>query len=166
MLLAVLAAQRGSVVSVSRLREVLWGEEEPTAAAATLQSHLSRLRRLLDPGGEIVAHGGGYCLELSAGLVDAEEFVRLTDEARGLAEARRCDAGAPAALALVAEFGIRQLADHDGIRAEAVRLEERRHTAIEQWIECRLVAGGDTAVVGDLEGLTAEHPLRERYWRH
>ena len=46
-----------------------------------------------------------------------------------------------------------------------MRLEELRHTAIEQWIECRLAAGGDAALVSDLEGLTAEHPLRERYWR-
>ena len=164
-LLAVLAAQRGSVVSVSRLREVLWGEQEPAAAAATLQSHLSRLRRLLCPEGGIVARGGGYCLELSAGVVDAEEFVRLTDEARGLAEPGDGVRAYGAALAWWRGPAFGELADHDVIRVEAVRLEELRHTAVEQWIECRLGAGGDAAVVGDLEGLTAEHPLRERYWR-
>ena len=136
-LLAVLAAQRGSVVSVSRLREVLWGEEEPAAAAATLQSHLSRLRRLLYPEGEIVARGGGYCLELSAGVVDAEEFMRLTDEARGLAEPGDAARAYAAALAWWRGPAFGELADHDGIRAEAVRLEELRHNAVEQWIECR-----------------------------
>ena len=57
------------------------------------------------------------------------------------------------------------LAAHDGLRAEAVRLDELRLTVTEEWVECRLAAGGDAALVGDLEGLTALHPLRERFWR-
>ena len=144
---------------------MLWGDEEPAAAAATLQSHLSRLRRLLYPEGEIGARGGGYCLELSAGVVDAEEFMRLSDEALALTEPGEAARAYAAALGWWRGPAFGELADHDGIRAEAVRLEERRHTAIEQWVECRLAAGGDAAAVSDLEGLTAEHPLRERYWR-
>ena len=46
-LLAVLVAARGSEVSVDRLGEALWEGEPPESARATLQSHVSRLRRAL-----------------------------------------------------------------------------------------------------------------------
>ena len=81
--LALLAAHRGSVVSVDRLFEVLWGEEQPDAAAATLQSHISRLRRLLSHAGRIVALDRGYQLELPMGALDLDEFNALARRAGG-----------------------------------------------------------------------------------
>ena len=44
-LLAVLVAARGSEVSVDRLEEALWEGGSPDSARASLQSHVSRLRR-------------------------------------------------------------------------------------------------------------------------
>lgn len=41
LLLALLAAHPGRSGSVDRLCESLWGDDQPTTAVATLQSHLS-----------------------------------------------------------------------------------------------------------------------------
>jgi DNA-binding SARP family transcriptional activator len=46
-------------------------------------------------------------------------------------------------------------------QAEIARLEELRLTAIEQRIEAELELGRHADVVGELEALAAEHPLRE-----
>ena len=46
-----------------------------------------------------------------------------------------------------------------------MQLEELRLVAIENLIEARLGLGDAAAVVGELERLVAEHPLRERFWR-
>ncbi len=164
-LLAVLAAQRSSVVSTGRLQEVLWGDDPPASATATLQSHVSRLRRLLSPDGLILSRDRGYYLEMRSGVVDAEEFVRSTQAAREIADPMEAAGAYAAALAWWRGPPFGDLAAHDGLRAEAVRLDELRLTVTEEWVECRLAAGGDAALVGDLEGLTALHPLRERFWR-
>src|SRR5436190_827985 len=55
--------------------------------------------------------------------------------------------------------------DRDWARGEAVRLEELRLVAVEQLVTARLALGDHRAVVGELERLVVEHPLRERFWR-
>jgi DNA-binding SARP family transcriptional activator len=57
--LALLAAHRGSVVSTDRLCDELWGITPPADPHAVLQSHLSRLRRILRPDAEILARPPG-----------------------------------------------------------------------------------------------------------
>ena len=47
-------------------------------------------------------------------------------------------------------------------QAEIVRLEELRWTALERRIDADLAAGRHAEVIGELEALIAEHPLRER----
>jgi len=51
-------------------------------------------------------------------------------------------------------------------QAEARRLEERRLAALESRAEARLACGGHRELIGELETLTAAHPLRERLWAH
>ena len=77
LLLAVLLARRGAVVSTDRLCEELWGDEQPASPRAVLQSHVSRLRRILEPDALIVARPPGYMLEVAPERVDADEFERL-----------------------------------------------------------------------------------------
>ena len=165
LILALLAAHRGSVVSVDRLCEALWGDQQPKAAAATLQSHLSRLRRLLVPDGRVVVLDRGYRLDLPEGVLDVDRFTRSAQRASETvdpAEAAKLYASAldwwrgPA-------FG--DLADADWIRPESVRLDEFRLTVVEAWFECRLAAGGDASLIGDLEGFTLTNPFRERFVR-
>jgi len=49
-LLARLLLARGQVVSVDQLLDDVWDAEPPAAASATLQSHVSQLRKVLGDG--------------------------------------------------------------------------------------------------------------------
>ncbi len=163
--LALLAAHRGAVVSTDRLCDALWGAVPPPSAVPTLQSHLSRLRGMLAPAGGIASLDNGYRLELPDGGLDVDHFDRLADQARQAVDPRESADLSAAALAWWRGPAFGDLADVEWIRAEAVRLDELRLTATEEWVESRLRAGGDASLVGDLEGLTAANPLRERFLR-
>src|SRR6266508_4576505 len=49
-LLGLLLLEAGRVLPVDRLAALLWDDEPPDHARATLQTHVSRLRARLDPG--------------------------------------------------------------------------------------------------------------------
>jgi DNA-binding winged helix-turn-helix (wHTH) protein len=52
-ILAMLVTAHGGVVATDRLYEELWGDDQPADPDAVLQSKISQLRRLLDPGARI-----------------------------------------------------------------------------------------------------------------
>ncbi len=165
LLLAMLLAARGSVVSTDRLCEELWGDDQPAHPAAVLQSHLSRLRRVLRPDADIVARPPGYLLEIPEEQVDAARFeARCCDASRssGQAAADALDE----ALACFHGRAFEEFADRDWARNEAIRLDELRLNAREDRIHARLALGEHVAVVPELEALVDEHPLRERPWHH
>ena len=62
LLLAVLVAHRSGTLTPGQLCDALWGDAQPPTATTTVQSHLSRLRRLLEPE----AHDRGPRLALRA----------------------------------------------------------------------------------------------------
>jgi predicted ATPase/DNA-binding SARP family transcriptional activator len=164
-LLALLVAHRGTVVSTDRLRDALWGDEQPQTAVVTVQSHLSRLRRLLAPGADIVGVERGYRLELPDGHVDVDHFQRCVDEARRAPDAARAASCYSEALSWWRGEAFGDVRDHQHVQAFAVRLDELRQAATEAWIDRRMAVGGDPAIIADLEELIATHPLREQYWR-
>jgi predicted ATPase/DNA-binding SARP family transcriptional activator len=164
-LLAALVLRRGEVVPRDRLIEDLWGGAPPETAENTLQAHVSQLRKIL--GREVlVTRQPGYALEIEDEAIDAVRFERLLGEGRALLAAGVPDrAGATLREALslwrgpaFADFRYAAFAE-----AEIVRLEELRLTALEERIEADLAAGGEAALVPELEALVAEHPLRERF---
>ena len=165
LLFGLLAARRGSVVSTDRLCDALWGDQQPDSALATLQSHISRARRAVEPAGSIVAVDCGYRLDLPDGALDLDEFERSVRLATGAADDGVAAHEYALALGWWRGSAYGDLADAEGIRDEALRLDERRLTVTEEWIDRRLAAGGDPSLVGDLEGLAAAHPLRERFQR-
>jgi DNA-binding SARP family transcriptional activator/tetratricopeptide (TPR) repeat protein len=153
-LLAMLALNAGSTVSSERLIEGLWGENQPATATKLVQIYVSQLRKALAAGGdgaEIVTRGRGYELRLGSGDVDARRFERLIAQA------------APReALALWRGPPLDDVAGEPFAAAEIRRLEELRLGALELAIERDLAAGRHREVVGELEMLVAEEPLRER----
>ncbi len=165
LVLAVLAAHRGAVVSTDRLCDALWGDQQPAANLATLQSHVSRLRRVLEPDGGVVAVDRGYRLELPDGRLDVDHFARLAQLGRDALDPADAARHYRAALEWWRGRAFGELADNEWLRAEAVRLDEVRLTLTEDWVERRLAAGGDPSLIGDLEGFTTGHPLRERFQR-
>jgi DNA-binding SARP family transcriptional activator len=83
-LLAMLALDAGSTVSVERLIDGLWGEHPPATATKLVQVYVSQLRKALAADGsdaEIVTRGRGYALRVDADAVDVGRFERLV--ARG-----------------------------------------------------------------------------------
>jgi predicted ATPase/DNA-binding SARP family transcriptional activator len=163
-LLAVLLLHRGEVVSVDQLIDALWGERPPVTAVKTVQTYVSRLRRALGDG-LLLTRPGGYVLDTGAAGVDVDRFEGLVAAAR---EALRADDPPHAEKSLRAALGLWRgdaIADfrfEPFAQAEISRLEEMRLVAIEDRIDAELAVGDHRALVGELEGLVRDHPLRER----
>jgi DNA-binding SARP family transcriptional activator len=160
-LLALLLLNAGEVVSTDRLIDGLWGEDPPRTAPTSLQNAVSQLRKLLSAE-RIVTKAPGYVLRLLDGdgldTTRVAELVAIarTSEAEArvasLREAETLWHGAP-----LAEFTFDSFA-----QSAIARLEELRLNVIEERIDADLELGRHREVSGELEGLLAEHPLRER----
>ena len=168
LLLATLLAARRQVVSLDRLSDALWGEEPPSTARATLQTSVSKLRRLVASDGDVTLESRppGYILEMPPDAVDADRFEL------DLIAARRVPGDRPAeaislfdrALGLWVGSAFAGFEDLPWAQPEATRLEELRLQAVEDLNEARSAQGDDGAVISELEGLARAHPLRERMW--
>jgi DNA-binding SARP family transcriptional activator len=129
-LLAVLALRVGTVVPVEVLVDDLWGESPPAAVAGTLQSLVSRLRRI---GARLRSRDGGYVLEAAPTDVDAVRFGQLVSAGRrslAAADARAAADALTSALELWRGAAFGDLADRPFARDEARRLEEGRLGAV------------------------------------
>ena len=132
LLLALLLVRPNQVVSVEALVAGLWGEQPPLTAAKTLQSHVLRLRRALEPGrargaaGEVlVTREPGYLLRVAPGALDAARFEELTAAGRrALADGSVELAGSllREALGLWRGRAFEEFLDSDVVVAEADRL--------------------------------------------
>ena len=163
-LLSVLVAHAGDPVSSDRLVEALWPDQPPRSATATVQTRLSRLRSVLRPGFAI-AHGpAGYRLDADGGEIDAARFEALLARS-GALDARHRVPLLEAALDLWHGPAFGRFADLPDVYGEAIRLDELRLAATDQWAESKLATGDPAAMVGELEALVSRHPLRECYWR-
>jgi DNA-binding SARP family transcriptional activator len=160
-LLAILLLQANQVVSRDRLIDALWGASPPTTCNKSLQVYVSRLRKLLDDD-RIVTHAPGYELRVDADELDLARFERLLGEARR-ARPEAAAASLHEALELWRGPPLADLAYEQFAQAEVARLDELRVTAVEQRIEAQLALGEHSVLVGELEGLAAAHPLRERF---
>jgi len=174
LLLAQLLTRPNQVVPVEALVGGLWGEHPPSTAAKTLQSHVVRLRRALEPGrargaaGEVlVTREPGYLLRVAPGALDAARFEELTAAGRrALADDSVELAGSLLrdALGLWRGRAFEEFLDADFGAAESNRLAELRLVALEDRLEADLRLGRHRELVAELEGLVREQPLRERLW--
>ncbi|MGH3422295.1 MAG: AfsR/SARP family transcriptional regulator, partial [Streptosporangiaceae bacterium] len=165
-LLALLALQRGQPVSADRLIDVLWGDGQAANPANALQAQIGQLRRTFGPAA-IITTEAGYALDVGPEDVDVVRFEHLGALGRRLAEAGQA---ADASAALGKALGLRRgepLADftYAGFfDAERTRLDELTLAAIESRAGADLMLGRHGELVGELEALCREHPVRERLW--
>jgi DNA-binding SARP family transcriptional activator len=170
--LAMLLLDANRVVSQDRLIDGLWGDEPPAQATGTLQVYISNLRRVLErrqgrtrQPEVVVTRAPGYLLRVEPDGLDATRFEAAVAEGRATLAAgdptqareilRRALSwwrGAP-----YADVGLEAV-----VQAEAARLLELRAGACEALMEAELATGGHAGVVGELERLVNEEPLRER----
>jgi DNA-binding SARP family transcriptional activator len=159
-LLGFLLLHGNEPISSDRLIDEVWGSSPPKTAGASLQNYVSRLRKAI--GAELlVSQPGGYMLRVDPEQFDLARFERLTAEAHG-ADARERADKLRAALALWRGRPLEDLAFEPFAQDEARRLEEARLAALEDRIEAELELGFAGELLGELEELVAEHPLRER----
>jgi DNA-binding SARP family transcriptional activator len=169
-LLAVLVIHANETLGTERLIDELWGERPPATATKTVQVHISRLRKALEPSGSgrremLVTRENGYELQVEPERIDSHRFEQLIVAGR-----RELVAGRPGrALSLLeealslwrgpplVEFSYERVA-----QAEIARLDELRVGALEELIEAKLALGRHAEAVAALEGLIREHPYRER----
>jgi YVTN family beta-propeller protein len=162
--LAVLLLHRGEAVSSDRLIDEVWCEHPPASANKLVQGYVSNLRKALDDG-RLVTEGRGYALRVEPDETDVDRFEALVAKGRGALE--RGDALTAAAVlrdALGVWRGpaLSDFAYEPFAQAEITRLEEARLAAFEDRVDADLASGEHTRLVGELEALVREHPLRER----
>ncbi|WP_432250212.1 BTAD domain-containing putative transcriptional regulator [Streptomyces sanyensis] len=164
-LLAALLVRPGEVVPAHRLRQAVWGEDQPATAKAALQSCVLRLRRLFAKYDieeqAVVAVAGGYRLPADGDTLDLLHFRRLADRAASAGESE---------LPLLREaLGLWQgplLANVPSEllhRDEVPRLVEERLRVLERVCEIQLARGRGREVLVDLWEATRTHPQHEGF---
>ena len=164
--LVLLLLNANRVVSSDRLVEALWGAAPPADAAAALQAHVSRLRRALPRGAEILrTRPPGYVLDVDPEQIDVERFTRLVGHGRELladGDAQQASEELGRALELWRGRPLADLEREPWAGNAGREMEELRLDAIEERIEADLRCGRDVVLVPELRALVREHPLRER----
>ena len=181
--LALLAVQANSVVSIDQIIHELWGERPPPSATTTMQTYVYQLRKVTGqhkhPGDSTTgattpddAHGvlhtsfGGYMLTLRPEALDALRFERLVERGRARLEAGELATAASAfRLALQQWKGPALTAVNAGpvLQAATVRLEELRKTVLEQRIDIDLRLGHHHDLISELISIVAVHPTHEGF---
>ncbi|HSK92013.1 MAG TPA: BTAD domain-containing putative transcriptional regulator [Euzebyales bacterium] len=172
--LARLVLDAGRIVSAEALIEDLWGARPPAKALASVQAYVANLRRVLEPdrpartaASILRTQAPGYLLDLSGHTLDADEFEHHAAAVHALlaqGRAVRAREAADAALALWRGPTLDDLSDLRFAQDAATRLDALRAAVMEDRLEALVESGEHAAAVGQLRGLTREHPLRERGW--
>ena len=168
--LAMLLVNANQVVSADRLAGELWPGLDQKRAVANLQVRLAELRRALRLVGEadrLATRPPGYQFRATAGELDVLQFEQLV-----LAGRDALAGGDPATAARLLGEGLglwrgqalADLGDLEFAAAERTRLEEKRLGAVELRMDALLDSGRHGEMIAELETLTTNHALRERFW--
>ena len=161
-LLVRLALENGRPVRAERLVEDLWPDG---TRLNTLQAKVSQLRRALGDPAAVPGGPAGYTLVVDT--VDALEAPRLSAEG-----AARLADGDPAAAVTACRTGLALFdaevlpaaGDAEWVAPHRARLAEVRLRLVEDELAAQFALGAAGELVGELESLVAEHPLREGLW--
>lgn len=165
--LAALVLELNRVVETPYLVDVLWSQDPPKTVRAQVQICVSRLRKTLLVGkvdATIETRPRGYILRAPEDATDVGTFRRLVTEAHALARDGR---KAPAVDMLRPAIGLWRGRCLAGVPSEvlagtAAQLDESRLEAVETCMRLELELGNHERLVGELQQLVANHPLRER----
>lgn len=165
-LLAALLVRPGSVVSTERLREAVWGVEQPATAKAALQSCVLRLRRIFAKYGiedqAVVAVAGGYRIDADAETLDLLHFRQLVGRAATSREEPELYT-LRAALALWQGPLLANVPSELLHRDEVPRLTEERLRVLERVCDIELERGRHRDTLVDLWEVTRVYPAHERF---
>jgi DNA-binding SARP family transcriptional activator/tetratricopeptide (TPR) repeat protein len=166
--LAMMLLEPGKVIPMSRLIDAIWDGDPPTTARAQVQICVSNLRRSMvavGVRGLIETYSHGYLLRLSDSTLDLREF-----EAAVAAGRRSLTAGNPAEAAAQFRSGLALwrgpvLGNISSalVQNSVVHIEQLRLSVLESCLQVELLTGPVEDLVGELDRLTGEYPLRERF---
>ena len=165
--LALLLLNANRVVTSDELIEALWSQKAPGKPQTAIQGYVSELRRILDPDNPfevIVTEPAGYRLPVGADALDLFRLEALLKRGREALDERSPAEASRAFEAALALFRGPPLADftyESWAQPEIGRLVELRLACLEERIEADLQLGRHAELVGEIEALVAEHPLRE-----
>ena len=168
-LLAILLIHANEPVSADELIDELWGEHPPASPRKGLQVQVSRLRKAFGEGSaRLVTQPNGYLLHVEPGELDLDRCEHLAHrgrEALASEDPRRAAGHLREALAVWSGPALAEFSFESFAQGEIGRLEELRLALLEDRIDADLACGKHAELVGELEALVAEHPLRERLRR-
>ncbi|MBE8469662.1 AAA family ATPase [Streptomyces sp. 3R004] len=169
--LALLVAARGRVTSVDRMVDELWRGTPPAKATVSLQSYVSNLRRVLEPGrpprtpaSVLVSAAPGYAVRLPEDTVDAWRFESWVSRARR-APAAQARELLTEALSWWQGPPFLEHADETWAVPEAARLNALCAEAHELAVTAGLRTGHTAEATLDAEAMVRDRPLREEGWR-
>ena len=142
----------------------MWWEEPLPSASATLQAHVSKLRRVL--GEDTIIHrAGGYGLRVSCEQIDAPvRAARARRRGRNRPRPAMPHALCRRALDLWRGRPFGDLADEEFVYLEVRRLEDLRLSAQGLASEAEIEDGSVAEAVAALRSAVVEHPYHERLW--
>ncbi|MGD9525713.1 BTAD domain-containing putative transcriptional regulator [Pseudonocardia sp.] len=167
-ILALLAMRAGERVPLDEIVVAAWGYDA-TATSSSVENHMWRLRRLLEPGRRaggscLVNDQGGYRLMVPRDAVDSRRFERIAAEAGEVGDPTAAVRLADEALALWRGPPYEAIAHVTATEAATARLGELRGQLVERRLEALLQVGDVARVLVDVEPLLAAFPFRERLW--
>jgi predicted ATPase/DNA-binding SARP family transcriptional activator len=171
-LVAALLVEANKVVSAGQLASALWPQTPPAEEVNALQTHISRLRAVIDrPSGttqrRLTNEGPGYVLRVSEDELDAFAFEAASHRSRQTLDAgswERATDLADEALGWWRGQALDEFAHEPFAAARAAQLEEQRLLTVECRTDAGLALGRHRELTSDLEEMVAHHPLRERLW--
>jgi DNA-binding SARP family transcriptional activator len=163
--LAILLLSANRVVSIEQFADDLYAGAPPVTAVTQVQRQVSELRKAI--GAEAIeTRSPGYVLHVEPEQLDLARFERWTHDGAQALERSDPDTAAGLLRRALDLWRGAPLADltYESFAQPAIgRLEELRLAAIEQRVGADLELGRETEVIGELDALIWDHPLRERF---
>ena len=168
LVLALLLARAGSVVSVSELVDAIWGEDPPASAVNVVHRSIGLLRRLIEPdlpvratGRYIVRQAAGYQLRVSAESCDLLRFRALAAQASRAGDPEQAVRLYAEALALWTGRCAAGLEPTSRTHPDFVAIEAERAHAVRDAADTALRLGQVRVVLPALRQACGENPFDE-----
>ncbi|MEV6923632.1 BTAD domain-containing putative transcriptional regulator [Dactylosporangium sp. NPDC051485] len=168
LVLALLLARTGSVVSVTELVDAIWDEDPPTSAVNVVHRYIGVLRRLIEPGLPVRATGrfltreaAGYQLRVTEDSLDLLRFRKLVAQAREATDPSRAVRLYLDALSLWQGPCAAGLEPTSRTHPTFVAMEAERSHTVRDAADIALRAGQVRMVIPALRQATGQDPLDE-----
>lgn len=168
LVLALLLARAGSVVSVTELVDAIWDDDPPTSAVNVVHRCIGVLRRLIEPGLPVRATGqylvrqaAGYQLRVTAETCDLLRFRALVAQASQAGEPEQAVRLYAEALALWTGRCAAGLEPASRTHPDFIAIEAERTQTLRDAADTALRLGRARVILPALRQACAENPLDE-----